>query len=112
MEPLSTNRRCLIWICIHPADESASRRQKIAHSLFATMVLVTLLSGCAAGIAFCWKFVSIDLGKTFFSFMCVAAEFSALYMALVGMFLMRHKIGTIFENLLKIYKASKCFFFE
>lgn len=110
MEPLSTNRRCLIWLCIHPADESASRRQKIAHSLFAMMVLVSLSCGCAASAAFCWNSVSIDLGRAFFSFMCVTTEFSMIYMALVGIFLMRHKIGTIFENLSKIYKASKWFF--
>lgn len=107
MEPLVTNRRCLIWLRVLPPEESSSRRQKIVHSIFFMMVLATLSFACLSSFTFCWKFVSIDLGRTMFSFMFVASEFAIIYTALVGMILMRHKIGAIFENLSTIYKASE-----
>lgn len=68
MEPLATNRPCLIWLCICPPDVLA--------------------------------------------FMFIAAEFTVIYMAFVGMFLLRHKIGAIFDNFSTIYKDSKCLIWD
>lgn len=99
MEPLVTNRRCLIWISVCPADESSNRWQKLAYVIFSLIILAMLLFGITASAVFCWKFVSIDLGRSVFSFVVVAAEFTAIYLALVGMILLRHKIGAVFDNL-------------
>lgn len=107
MDPLVTNRQCLICLRILPADETASRRQRLAHSIFAGAVLIGLACGMTACLAFCWKFASIDLGRSIFAFLFVIGEFTFTYMALVGMILLRHKIGSIFENLKAIYKASE-----
>lgn len=107
MEPLATNRQCLIWLRMCAADESANRRQKIAHAIFAMLVLTALMSGISASLIFMWKFISIDVGRSVFAFMLVATEFTVIYLASVGMILLRHKIGTIFDNLSTIYKDSK-----
>lgn len=61
----------------------------------------------ASGFAFCSKFASIDLGKSFFSFAFAVAEFTALYTICVAKFLLRHKIDDIFEGLSTIYKTGK-----
>lgn len=107
MEPLATNRRYLIWLRACPPDESTSRWQKLAHFAFSAIVLLGILSIIAACLTYCWKFVSIDLGRSVFAFMVAVVHFSVVYMALVGMILLRHKIGTIFDNLSAIYKTSK-----
>lgn len=111
MEPLSTNRQCLIWLRACPPDESPTRRQKLAHTAFAVLVLAGLIGGAIASSAFFWKFVSIDLGRSMFAFVFVVGEFTIIYMVLVGMILLRHKIGAIFENLATIYKESQYFLF-
>lgn len=111
MEPLITNRRYLVWLCVCPANKSASRWQKLAHATFATIVLTAVMCGVTGCLTFCWKFASIDFGRSVFAFMFAVAEFTAVYTATVGIFLLRHKIGAIFDNLAVIYRQSKCFFY-
>lgn len=108
MTPLATNRQCLIWLYICPAKKSTSQWQKLAHVICATTVLSGLICGFVSNAIFVWKFRSIDVGQTMYAFTFMSGEFSATYMALVGMIFLRHKIDTIFHKLSKIYKASKC----
>lgn len=110
MEPLKTNRQCFIWLRILSADESTSRRQKLAHTVFARAVLIGLICGFAASSTFFGSFVFIDLGRSVLSVMTVVAQFTLIYMLLVGFFLLRHKIGTIFDNLKTIHKDSEYLF--
>lgn len=110
MEPLVTNRRLFIWLCICPDNStSPSRCQKLAHRIFAVAVLITLLWIFGACFACCWNIVSIDLGRSMFAFMYAASALTVIYLALIGIFLLHHKIGSIFDDLSDIYKASKCF---
>lgn len=110
MEPLKTNRQCFIFLRILSADESTTRRQRIVHVIFSTTVLIGLMSIMAATLAFGWKYASIDLGRSIFAFLFSLAEFVMIYMVSVGLILLRHKIGSIFDNLSAIYKDSKYFF--
>lgn len=107
MEPLTTNRQCLILLRILSADESTARRQGMVHIIFSTAVLTALMCGIAASFAFFWKYASIDLGRSIFALLFTVAQFAITYMALVGMFLLRHKIGTILNNLSAIHKDCK-----
>lgn len=107
MEPLATNRQCLIWLCVCPADESASRWQRVAHTAFAFATLAGVIFGFLSSSAFVWKFMSIDLGRTMYAFTFMSGEVAVIYMALAGMILMRHKIKTVFDNLATIYEDSK-----
>lgn len=106
MEPLATTRQSLTWLCMCPADESSSRWQKIAYTAFTTIGVVVTGVGIVGGLTFCAKFVSIDLGKSMFAFLYVAAEFTVIYTALVVLLLMRHKIGSILKALTTIYKDA------
>lgn len=109
MEPLVTNRLCLIWLRMCPAGESISRWQKLAHAIFATFVLTGTICSVAASFAFWWKFVSIDFGRSIFACLIIIVEFVVIYMALAGMIFLRHKIGRVFDNLSTIYRDGKYF---
>lgn len=112
MEPLATNRQCLIWLCVCPADERTSRWQKLAHIAFALTTLTGIICGFVSCSAFVWKFISIDVGRTMYAFTFMAGELAVIYMTLAGIVLLRHKISTVFENLGTIYNESKCCFFS
>lgn len=107
MKPLVTNRQCLILLCICPADERTSRRQKLAYYCCATIALFGLIGGFISNLSFARKFLSIDVGQAMYAFTFLFDEFAVLYMTLVGMILLRQKIATIFDNLSGIYKARK-----
>lgn len=109
MEPLTTNRRSLIWLCVSPADEFTNQRQKWAHAIFAVFTIIGLMCTFTACFAFGWKYLSTDLGKSIFAFMFVVGHFICIYAVLAGIFLLRHKFGILFDNLSDIYKASKGF---
>lgn len=108
MEPLVTNRRCLIWLYAYPADASTTRWQKLAHVAFAVFVLTVLIGHFASSFVFGWKYISIDVGKSVFAFMFCINEFFLISLMAAGMILLR-KIGRIFDDLSTIYKASKYF---
>lgn len=107
MEPLPTTRRSLIWLSMCPSDGSPSRWQKLAYTIYTMFCLGTILACIGGNLAFCIKFVSIDLGRSMFSFMFMVAELSIIYVALIGIFSMSHKIDNIFKTLSTIYNACK-----
>lgn len=108
MEPLATNRRCFIWLCVCPPDESSMWWQKVAHSILTVIIFVALICGFSASLAFCLKFGSIDLVRSVFSFLFAFGQFCTIYMIGVALLLMRHKIDAIFKCLKTIYGTGKC----
>lgn len=109
MEPLVTNRQCLVWLRIGSPDESITQRQKQMHTTFATIVLAALFCVIVGCLAFFWKFISIDVGRSVFALLAAIVGFSALYMATVGMIWLREKICAIFDDLSAIHRDSKIY---
>lgn len=107
MEPLITNRQCLVWLRSCSPEESTTARQKLVHTMFAMIVLTALICLFATSVAFSWKFASIDEGRSVFAIMFVLAEFALICMELVAMIALRHKIDVIFDKLSAIYEGSK-----
>lgn len=107
MEPLPTTRRNLIWLCMCPPDKSSSRWQRLAYAIYTIICLGSVLACFSGSLAFCIKFLSIDLRRSTFSFVFTVGEFSVIYMGLVAINLMRRRIDTIFQTLSMIYDASK-----
>lgn len=107
MEPLPMTRQSLIWLCMYPPDNSTSQWQKVTHAIYTAICLGALLTCFGGDLAFCFKFVASNLGRSLFSFMFVVAEFSVIYMGFVAIILLQHEIETIFELLSTIYSASK-----
>lgn len=112
MIPLVTIYRSLIWLSIHPADESSNKWQKITYIVFAASVLAIQILIFVASLVFCWIFLSIDLEKCMFAFMIVAGDFGSIYMMIVAITLMRPKIDAFFKDLSTIYNTSKCLEFH
>lgn len=115
MEPLPTTWRSLIWLCMCPSDNALRRWQKLPHATYTTICLGALIACFGSALAYCIKFVSIDLGRSMFSFVFVVGEFSVIYIGLVAIYSMYHKIDTIFKTLSTIYNASmwmKCSKFQ
>lgn len=108
MKPLGTIQHFLIWLCIHPADESATIRQKKVYATFASVVFIAQLITFGASLAFCWKFILTDLGKCLFAFMIAAAALGTMYMMIIGIVVKRPKMTAVFTDLSGIVKNSKC----
>lgn len=109
MKPLRTNCQSLIWLCMCPQDHlnSPSQWRELIYAIYTAICLGTLITCFSGDLTFCIKFVTIDLGRSMFSFMFLVAEFTAIYMGFIAMFLLRHKIDTIFKTLATIYNACK-----
>lgn len=109
MKPLQTTHRCLIWLCMCAAPNATSNRwQKIAYTICGSIVLVSIISAFLSNIVFCVQFISIDLERSMFAVMFVAAQFGVIYMALTAIISKRQKIQMIFEDLAIIYDRGKC----
>lgn len=91
-----------------PADESASQWQKFAYNICGTIAVVSIISGFVSNVVFCVQFISLDLERSMFAVMFVAAQFGVIYMAVVAIIFKRQKINTIFKNLAIIYGDGKC----
>lgn len=106
MEPLATNRRCLIWLRMCPADEPSSQWQK---RIFRMVVYASLLFCITGNVAYCVEYISIDLGRSLFAIVFLAEQISIAYIIIVATICLRFKIDSMLKNLSAIYKnAGKC----
>lgn len=106
MEPLPTTRRMMVWLCMCPANESATHRQNVGYIAHTLVVLIICLISITTGLAYCLKFISIDFDGAIFGFMAAIAEFGIIYELIVALG-MRYHIANIFTSLSTIYKTSK-----
>lgn len=107
MQPLQTTYCCMVWFCICPSDPSISKLQKLAHIIFAIVNSLLLFCDVAANVAFCWRFISIDLERCLSTLMSFSACISTAYSVIIAITLMRRKIDSIFKGLAKIYELSE-----
>lgn len=106
MEPLATTRRIMVWLCMYPANESATPQQKLAYATHTSVILFFHLVSFVASLVFCVKYVSIDFNGAIFAFMIGIGELGLIYYLIVAV-LMRHQIESIFSSLSTIYESSK-----
>lgn len=105
MEPLVAYRRMLIRFCVISVDETTPKWKKLAHIIFCICAFTGNSVGSLISVAFCLKFVSIDLGKALYTLFQIPSMGSAAY-GIVLMLVIKFDITKTFENLSKIYK--KC----
>lgn len=102
---LNTNKRVMQWFCMHPADETWTKKQKIARVLFP----ITLLTGgtiVAIGqVTFFVKYVNIELGEAIDSLKNAIGLVFALIIGLIAI-LMRHKMAILYVQLSDIYRSG------
>lgn len=106
MKPLVTNRRVLTWLCVHPADETTSKFEKISYFIFSLIVFSGILSSLIASIAFFYKYVKVDLEVALYAVSQIAAASSVLYAIIMTLF-SRPGITDVFKRLTIIYNESK-----
>lgn len=106
MKPLETTKRVLTWLCVCPADESTSIKQKKMYAIFTFMVCFSCISGFLGSVAFFIKFMKSDLENSLIALIVLAAC-AAIIIGIIVAFLFRHKINEIFEDLSTIYSACK-----
>lgn len=115
IKPLEPYRQCLIWLCVHPADKSANNCKKITCVAFFVANSTFQLCNFIGCLTFCWKFHSIDLRKCLFAFLMTSADFGCIYVVMITITTMRHRIAAIFEDLSTIYDTRKsilCWLYE
>lgn len=109
MQPLKTAQRVLTWLCVYPADESASKWMKLAYLICYLSVLLGNFGNLTAGAAYFVKYLSIDLEKALYAFSQMGALLTSAYI-IVTLLLLRHRIVVVFDGLAKIYAECKYIF--
>lgn len=109
MEPMITTKKALMWICVYPADGNTNNWGKPVNILYLSTILAFQCSGLGFSIACFMKYWSIDLEKSLYSPIQIATTLSSVYSLCIAV-LLRDKILIMFNNLTKIYRASKWFY--
>lgn len=108
MEPLQTIKQVLTVLCVYPAPVKTSQWLKLLYTLVTVLVVAANLAGLIASLVFFFEFVSSDFESSLHALLQICALSAATYMHAIGLF-SRHRIKIVFENLGKIYEASKRF---
>lgn len=107
MEPLSINRRVLIWLYMFPSDGSITSRLKKSISICLSVAVCITLAACVlSSITYAFRFISIDLKETIYATFPIIACSAVIYVHIVAIF-SRQKIFELFKKLSQIYKKSE-----
>lgn len=106
MKPLKANRQVLTWLCGVPPEECASQRQRIAHVVFTSIVIIGNFLAMIAGATFVYRNVTINLDDTFYGLINTFGSANMLYQSIVTVLLYR-QLAEIFDGLASIYNESK-----
>lgn len=106
MEPLITNHRVSIWLCICPADENTSKLKKILHRMFSGFCVISMICTFIASLIFALKNTSAKIEESLFAMLQIVTISAMIYMLVVASIL-RRKIANIFKSLSDICRASK-----
>lgn len=106
MEPLITNRRILIWLCIYPAANTASNLDKMWHIAFTVVVLFGQFCGTVPHFVYFCMNITGDLEGSLTAFMGFTSYLVITYIML-SCYLQRKQISQIFAHLTNIYDSRK-----
>ena len=106
MDPMSTNRRVMTWLCAYSAPESTNKWTNLAHIAFTLAVCVVVIEDLVVSTKFIHEYVQVDFKITLYPVFQMAASFGLLYLIITSIVL-RYRIRNIFERLKNIYKASE-----
>lgn len=106
MDPLVTNKKMLMWLCILPAQAQTNQNMKLLYIVTSFTLLTSCFLGLIASVAFMVKYLSTNLEDCLYALFQVSGDASALYMILIA-FILRRQIAALFDQLSEIYCASK-----
>lgn len=106
IHPMHTNKRVLMWTCLHSIDQSSSNSLKFGRILCFSTVMSFQLMGITFSVAYWMENWSIDLEKSLYTLLQVAATFSVIYPIVIA-FCLRRKIAAMLMNLTSIYSEQR-----
>lgn len=106
MKALVTNKRYLIWLCLHPPKESASFLNVLCYFLFTTSVLAIICIGLIVSLVYFYRILTTDMDFTLLPIFQISADANMAYAVTVSFF-SRHKMAGIISTLDTIYEQSK-----
>lgn len=65
--PMETNKKVLIWLCMCAGDKSTDKQENRAHVICIVVVFATTLTSAITSAVYFFKFVSIDFGKSLYA---------------------------------------------
>lgn len=111
MEPLTTAKQVLIWLCVCPVGKFTTKCEKMAHIMCATVIFFGQLSGVACHLTYLLMFGSVDLKDSVFSFSGTVGFTGIVYIT-ITVYSMRYQMNDILEQLSNIYSNRKFSFFS
>lgn len=106
VKPMNTIKEALVLAGLHPVDKNASDAKKIISILGFVVIMSFQLEGISFSLAFWIKYWKVDLEKSLYTIVQIAATSCIIYPLIVAFFL-RPKVASMFVNLTKIYHACK-----
>ena len=106
MEPLKTNKLAMMAICMCAPDESLSKRQRLAHKMFALTMSIILAFSITCYTAYICVFISTEFDKSLFTLSSDLILCEMLYSLVMG-FVLQHKMQAIYGKLSTIYDECK-----
>lgn len=110
MKPIKTNQQVLTWLCVCQADETISKRKRMAHIFFASFIFSANFILIPISVAYFLRFVSVDLEQALYALFQLSGMLGMTYM-MIAAFILRHEINDLFGKLADIYNNCKRFGF-
>lgn len=108
MEPLVTNKKVLVLLCVCPPDKSMSIGNRAICVIFALVVFILNASVVQVHFSYFLTFLSINLAESLYALMYGIAFCAPVY-GMISTLFVRNEFGGIFKQLSAIYRNSKCF---
>lgn len=105
MEPLVTNKKVLILLCVCSRDKSISVGNKTICIVFALMIFILNASVVEVNLSYFLTFISINLAESLYALMYGIAFFAPVY-GMISTLFVRNQFGGIFRELSVIYRTS------
>lgn len=102
MQPLQTAQKMFKWMCIL---QSSNDSKRLKHITFTLAIDIMGFLTFPASLAFACENAKIDFQRTLFASCNVIMSMGLIYLAFL-VYLERHGIFTIFEQLSEIYNTS------
>lgn len=106
VKALETCRQTLSYISIFPVDKNTRKWKRVLIKGFPFITIPGNLLALIASVLYFLRFVSTDLEKCLYAIYQIAGMVGFANSIIVTL-ITHHKLQTIFENLNKIYRASK-----
>lgn len=110
MEPLSTTKQVLIWLSLHPVNDSTIPKwTRIGRCILPLSLIILIMCAITVSLSFIIKFYSTNVEATIFTIV-VFVVYTGLFYIMIIAFFSRYRITKLLGQLAKIYDTSLYFY--